>query len=63
MATNIRATRPGAAVTEADLGRRCLDNVARYKRPRAYRFVEALPRNNYGKVLETELSGFLVKQP
>jgi long-chain acyl-CoA synthetase len=33
----------------------CLDNIARFKRPRDYRFVEALPKNNYGKVLKTEL--------
>jgi long-chain acyl-CoA synthetase len=33
----------------------CLDNIARFKRPREYRFVEALPKNNYGKVLKTEL--------
>ena len=35
--------------------RLCLDNIARFKRPREYRFVEALPKNNYGKVLKTEL--------
>jgi long-chain acyl-CoA synthetase len=33
----------------------CKDNIARFKRPREYRFVEALPKNNYGKVLKTEL--------
>jgi long-chain acyl-CoA synthetase len=33
----------------------CLENIARFKRPREYRFVEALPKNNYGKVLKTEL--------
>ena len=33
----------------------CLDNIARFKRPRQYRFVDALPKNNYGKVLKTEL--------
>ncbi|KNG92752.1 class I adenylate-forming enzyme family protein [Pseudaestuariivita atlantica] len=40
-----------AAVLEAH----CLAHLARYKRPRAWRFVEALPRNAYGKVLKTEL--------
>ncbi len=33
----------------------CLASIARFKRPREYRFVEALPKNNYGKVLKTEL--------
>jgi long-chain acyl-CoA synthetase len=36
-----------------------LDNIARFKRPREYRFVEALPKNNYGKVLKTELRKLL----
>jgi long-chain acyl-CoA synthetase len=29
--------------------------IARYKRPRAYFFVDSLPKNNYGKVLKTTL--------
>jgi long-chain acyl-CoA synthetase len=33
----------------------CLENIARFKRPKDYRFVDALPKNNYGKVLKTEL--------
>jgi len=33
----------------------CLSNIARFKRPRDYRFVDSLPKNNYGKVLKTEL--------
>jgi long-chain acyl-CoA synthetase len=37
----------------------CLGNIARFKRPREYRFVEALPKNNYGKVLKTELRKLL----
>jgi long-chain acyl-CoA synthetase len=33
----------------------CLQRIARFKRPKEYRFVEALPKNNYGKILKTEL--------
>jgi long-chain acyl-CoA synthetase len=33
----------------------CLDRIARFKRPKDYVFVDALPKNNYGKVLKTEL--------
>ena len=40
---------------EAELDALCLDNIARYKRPRAYRFVDDLPKNEYGKVLKTAL--------
>ncbi|HYM01506.1 MAG TPA: AMP-binding protein [Stellaceae bacterium] len=47
--------RPGAHPTEAELDRLCLDHIARFKRPRAYVFIDALPKNNYGKVLKTEL--------
>jgi long-chain acyl-CoA synthetase len=41
--------------TVEDLDRTCLDRIARFKRPRDYRFVDALPTNNYGKVLKREL--------
>ena len=48
--------RRGAANPDAaELDRHCLTVMARFKRPRAYRFVDALPKNNYGKVLKTEL--------
>jgi len=33
----------------------CLSRIARFKRPKHYRFVETLPKNNYGKILKTEL--------
>ncbi len=46
---------PGATIAEAELDRLCLAAIARFKRPRAYVFVDALPKNNYGKVLKTEL--------
>jgi len=42
-----------------ELDQLCLANIARFKRPRDYRFVEALPKNNYGKVLKTELRSVL----
>ena len=38
-----------------ELDRLCIERVARFKRPKAYVSVEALPKNNYGKVLKTEL--------
>ena len=46
---------PEMAVTAEALDRLCLDTMARYKRPRAYFFVDSLPKNNYGKVLKTTL--------
>jgi long-chain acyl-CoA synthetase len=47
--------RAGANLTPAELDQLCLDNIARFKRPKDYRFVDALPKNNYGKILKTEL--------
>src|SRR5260370_1252348 len=47
--------KPETKVPESALDKLCLDHIARFKRPRQYRFVEALPKNNYGKVLKTEL--------
>jgi long-chain acyl-CoA synthetase len=39
----------------ADLDALCLSRIARFKRPKQYVFVESLPKNNYGKILKTEL--------
>ena len=33
----------------------CLSAIARFKRPKDYVFIDALPKNNYGKILKTEL--------
>lgn len=44
---------------ETALDALCLDRIARFKRPKSYRFIEALPKNNYGKVLKTELRQIL----
>ncbi|HUF85805.1 MAG TPA: AMP-binding protein [Thermohalobaculum sp.] len=47
--------RPGAAPDPAALERHCLAQMARFKRPKVWRFVAELPKNNYGKVLKTAL--------
>ena len=33
----------------------CVQHIARFKKPKRYVFVDSLPKNNYGKVLKTEL--------
>ena len=46
------------AVAQADaavLDAHCLAHMARFKRPKHYRFVAELPKNHYGKVLKTSL--------
>ena len=45
----------GMSADEAALNAHCLATIARFKRPKYYAFVDALPKNNYGKVLKTEL--------
>ena len=45
----------GATVNPAELDEFCLKQMARFKRPRDYRFIESIPKNNYGKALKTVL--------
>jgi long-chain acyl-CoA synthetase len=45
----VGGARPG------ELDELCLAEIARFKRPKDYVFVDALPKNNYGKILKTEL--------
>lgn len=47
--------RPGASASEADLIAWSRENMANYKVPRSFAFVEDLPRNASGKVVKTEL--------
>jgi acyl-CoA synthetase (AMP-forming)/AMP-acid ligase II len=54
--------RKGTSLGEAALDALCLDHIARFKRPKQYRFLPALPKNNYGKVLKTELRALLQKE-
>ena len=44
---------------EGDLDRLCTQNIARFKRPKVYLRLIELPKNNYGKVLKTELRKLL----
>lgn len=46
---------PGATVDASQLDAHCLDRIARFKRPKRYHFVDALPKNSYGKVLKRAL--------
>jgi long-chain acyl-CoA synthetase len=42
-------------VSPEELDRLCLERIARFKRPKDYVLVSALPKNSYGKILKTEL--------
>jgi acyl-CoA synthetase (AMP-forming)/AMP-acid ligase II len=54
--------KPGAKVDISDLDRHCLEHIARFKRPKSYIVETELPKNNYGKVLKTELRARLVAE-
>jgi long-chain acyl-CoA synthetase len=51
----------GAAADDAKLDAHCLASIARFKRPKRYVYLDALPKNNYGKVLKTELRTMMRK--
>jgi long-chain acyl-CoA synthetase len=47
--------RAGRAIDPAALDALCLDHIGRFKRPKRYEVLDALPKNNYGKVLKRAL--------
>ena len=47
--------KPGSQIQIEALDARCLSSIARFKRPKHYRIVQSLPKNNYGKVIKTRL--------
>jgi long-chain acyl-CoA synthetase len=46
----------------SELDALCLNGIARFKRPKEYVFVDRLPKNNYGKILKTELRELDLRQ-
>ncbi|MDF2096207.1 AMP-binding protein [Aquibaculum arenosum] len=54
--------RGGAEPDPQALDRLCLEEIARFKRPKHYRFIDALPKSNYGKILKTELRKLMESQ-
>ena len=49
------ALRPGAQATAEELREHTLERLAKYKVPRQWEFVDALPRNATGKVVKQQL--------
>jgi long-chain acyl-CoA synthetase len=49
----------GVRLDTAELDRLCLEQIARFKRPKRYELIDALPKNMTGKVLKTELRRLL----
>jgi long-chain acyl-CoA synthetase len=54
--------KPGSTPTAAELDALCLNHIARFKRPKAYRFITELPKSSYGKVLKRDLREMLVTE-
>jgi len=53
---------PGATVSEGELDAHCQEYIARFKRPKHYRFLAELPKNNYGKITKTTLRELLLRE-
>jgi long-chain acyl-CoA synthetase len=49
-------------VSPSELDALCLSEIARFKRPKDYVFLDALPKNNYGKILKTDLRALDAKK-
>ena len=56
------AARAGCTVDPEELDALCLQHIARFKRPRHYRLVPALPKSHSGKVLKTQLREMLERE-
>ncbi|MBL95493.1 MAG: Long-chain-fatty-acid--CoA ligase [Alphaproteobacteria bacterium MarineAlpha3_Bin5] len=52
-------TTPNHHISADDLDKLCINRLARFKRPRVYKFVKTLPKNNYGKILKKDLKKFI----
>ena len=59
--TAIVARRTGESASEAELLEYCRKNLARYKLPKEFKFMDALPRNVAGKILKRELRDMVNK--
>ena len=53
---------PGHPEDDEALDSHCIDNIARFKRPKQYVYLGDLPKNAYGKVLKTELRRLLEEE-
>ncbi|MGO4834533.1 AMP-binding protein, partial [Rhizobiaceae sp. 2RAB30] len=51
--------RPACAPSDEVLDAHCLSGLARFKRPKRYIWLQSLYKNNYGKLLKTELRKLL----
>ena len=54
--------RPGATLAQEELGEFCRQRLASFKKPEVFRFVDALPKNQMGKILKKDLRAQLAGQ-
>ncbi|HCF1525218.1 AMP-binding protein [Pseudomonas aeruginosa] len=60
--TAVVVVRNGSSVDQTELDTLCLESIARFKRPKHYVFMEALPKNATGKVLKNQLRQAIADQ-
>jgi len=51
----------GKAPSVKELDELCINAIAKFKRPKSYIFMTELPKNNYGKILKSELRAYAQK--
>jgi len=56
-------TRPGATLSAEELGEFCRERLASFKKPDLFHFVEALPKNQMGKILKKDLREIFASEP
>jgi len=56
-------SRPGVRLDEAELTEFCRQRLASFKKPEVFHFVDALPKNQMGKVLKKDLRAQLAGEP
>lgn len=54
--------RDGLTIKLKDLDALCLENIARFKRPKKYFIVNELPKSAYGKILKREVASLLLPE-
>jgi long-chain acyl-CoA synthetase len=59
VAALVEAAKDSPRPSTAQLAKHCGDNLARYKIPEVWGFVDALPRNAMGKIVRPQLPGLL----
>jgi long-chain acyl-CoA synthetase len=54
--------RPGQTIETKELDMLCLENIARFKRPKRYFIVDELPKSAYGKISKRDITSIILNK-